>query len=99
MKHLYTDGIDTVSADSIEDADNVFEYAIGDPHDANTPWELVPDDKLFSINFDDELEADYVPTGAQMMVWDFYEVVYRARADAWANCEHWQDTILCSTES
>ena len=98
MKHLYTDEIFTVSADSPADADAVFEYAVGEKHDSQRfPWELVPDDELFTITFDDELKSEYIPTGAEMIDGDD-GIYYRAPASAWANHARWQDIIVCSTE-
>ena len=97
MKHLYTDGFDTVSADDPKDADAVFLYAIGEKHNTDNPWELVPDDELFTIVFDDELKREFIPAGAQMIV-DDDGILYQATASAWANHERWQDTIICSTE-
>lgn len=98
MKHLYTDGVDTLIAESIEDADKQFLYITENEHGDNPgPWEMIPDENYLTIHFDETPKAEYLP--ADYFSFDEFDgVAIRARAKDWAACDVWLDVILCSTE-
>ena len=105
MKHLYTDGTETVIAESERDADEVWSYATGDEHDSGKyPWELIPDEQPYTVLVDDEIKDKYLPAGAVIRpLGEDDEGTYpftfsiTAKAKAWAN-SNFCDDILCTTE-
>ena len=104
MRHLYTDGTDTVIAESESDADIVWSNEMGEDHDecTETPWVMIPDDKPFPIFFEDELKEDRLPINA-LVEYETKEdpmpgsfvVRITAAAKDWANC---RGGFLCSIE-
>jgi hypothetical protein len=104
VRHLFTDGTDTVIAVSDENADTVWKEWIDDDHDSmRDPWRMIPDDKKFSVCFEDEVEEDHLPEGAVIdrrdedhPFCDSFTIKVTATAKAWADSK--QNSFLCSTE-
>lgn len=104
MKHLFTDGVDTVIAEDAQDANKVWEEHVGDVHDSvSDPWILIPDDRMLTIGFEDEIKKEYLPDGATIehlegdeAAWEGFPIKITASASAWA--ESRMDSFLCSTE-
>lgn len=112
--HLYTDDVDTVVATSLEEASLSWSDWAGDSHDdQSNPWEQIPDDQMFPIFFDDDLEPNLLPAGAiiahkgQELDGETYDDDYpgsftvrvTAPASAWAASRYARHNhLLCTTE-
>ena len=106
-RHLFTDGVDTVIAVDVEEANRVWGETVNDDHFCVTeqPWQMIPDDDLYTVMFEDwhghiESGDTVIPPNALVerngeFMRDFTCAVTATAGDwATANKPH----ILCSTE-
>lgn len=85
--HLFTDGTDTISAQSVEDALCFFmEYSAGDIVRDCDPFLQVPDDQLESLVWVDDNEINYseFPVGCAISITSLGRLRVTATAAAWA---------------
>jgi len=98
--HLYSDGTDTYSAESLENAIELRNYNVSDCYLCDELYE-VDDDKDIEILFEDEIKEEFLPENAVQVEIDpqknhgFYFSV-TAKAKAWA--EKSPNSFICSTE-
>ncbi len=102
MKHLFTNGTDTVIAENQAEAMTVWEDFTGDV-DMSQEWTMIPDDQSKTVYFEDEIKPEYLPVNhtrrdlPEDASSDIWTHCITAKAGDWANC-NWQDDFLCSTE-